>query len=400
MKITKPILFLILLFYFTVLQINAQDIIKLNNGKEYKCDINEIKSDTIYFTIDFNGSISKTHVLKSDVAFFTIGQIENLKNNIDSTAYYSIEMDDGSTLKGKIISFDESSILISDNNLGVINVKAEKIRNIEKENPDAFLKIELNDGNVLNGRIIERKANVLVFKTDNLGVIDIPTNNIKKITEINEANMKNGEYWFPNPNSSRYFFGPSGISLKKGEGYYQNIYLAYNSVSYGLTDYFTIGGGVFLPIAAFITPKVSFNITPKFYLGAGTLLGIGPGNTVIGVAYGIATYGTLEHNITLGSGFGFYDDTFQEKPIITLAAMTRVSRKIALVTENWMVPYSNYEYINGQEVVSTKYYGLVSYGIRLMSEKNYSFDFAFINSQDIVEVFFIGIPYIDFVLRF
>ncbi len=135
-------------------------------------------------------------------------------------------------------------------------------------------------------------------------------------------------------------------------------------------------------------------------MGAGTLLGIGPGNTVIGVAYGIATYGTLEHNITLGSGFGFYDDTFQEKPIITLAAMTRVSRKIALVTENWMVPYSNYEYINGQEVVSTKYYGLVSYGIRLMSEKNYSFDFAFINSQDIVEVFFIGIPYIDFVLRF
>ncbi len=264
MKITKPILFLILLFYFTVLEVNAQDIIKLNNGKEYKCDINEIKSDTIYFTIDFNGSISKTHVLKSDVVFFTIGQIENLKNNIDSTAYYSIEMDDGSTLKGKIISFDESSILISDNNLGVINVKAEKIRNIEKENPDAFLKIELNDGNVLNGRIIERKANVLVFKTDNLGVIDIPTNNIKKITEINEANMKNGEYWFPNPNSSRYFFGPSGISLKKGEGYYQNIYLAYNSVSYGLTDYFTIGGGVFLPVAAFITPKVSFNITPSF----------------------------------------------------------------------------------------------------------------------------------------
>jgi hypothetical protein len=400
MKLTKPILFLSLLFYFTVLQINAQDIIKLNNGKEYKCDIDEIKSDTIYFTLDYNGSISKTHVLKSDVTFFVIGQIEKLKNNMDSTAYYSIEMDNGSTLKGKIISFNESSILISDNNLGAINVKAEKIRNIEKEDPDAFLKIELNNGNVLNGRIIERKANVLVLKTDDLGVIDIPTNNIKKITEINEANLKNGEYWFPNPNSSRYFFGPSGISLKKGEGYYQNIYLAYNSVSYGLTDYFSIGGGVILPVAAFITPKLSFKIAPKFYLGAGTLLGIGPGNTVIGVVYGIATYGSVEHNITLGSGFGFYDDTFQEKPIITLAAMTRVSPKIALVTENWMVPYNNYEYINGQQVVTIKYNGLVSYGIRLMSEKNYSFDFAFINSQDIVDVFFIGIPYIDFVLRF
>ena len=399
MKLNKPLLIFVFFILYTT-QASSQDIIKLNNGKEYKCDIYEIKPDTIYFSLEFNGNISKTHILRSDVAFFSIKQIEKLKNDYDTAAYYSVIMNDGSTLKGKVISFDESSILISDNNLGAINIKAEKIKSIEKENPNAFLKIELNDGNVLNGKIIERKANVLVFKTDNLGVLNIPTKNIKKITEIDKTNMKNGEYWFPNPNSSRYFFGPSGISLKKGEGYYQNIYVAYNSVSYGVTDYFTIGGGVVLPVAAFITPKISFKIAPKFYMGAGTLLGIAPDNTVIGIAYGIATYGSIEHNITLGSGFGFYDDTFQEKPIITLAAMTRVSKRISLVTENWMVPYTNYEYINGQEITSTKYYGLVSYGIRLMSEKNYSFDFAFINSQDIVDVFFIGIPYIDFVLRF
>ena len=400
MQLIKPMLIFVLVISFTSQQAISQDIIKLNNGKEYKCDITGITTDTLFFKIEYKENVSNTHVLRSDVVFFTIAQIEKLKNNYDTSAYYTIIMNDGSTIKGKVVSFDESSILILDNNLGTLNVKAEKIKNIEKENPDTYLKVELNDGNILNGRIVERKANILVFKTNNLGILDIPTNSIKKISEIEKTNIKNGEYWFSNPNASRYFFSPSGISLKKGEGYYQNIYIGYNSVSYGVTDYFTIGGGVILPIAAFITPKVSFKIAPKFFMGAGTLLGIAPNNTVIGVGYAIATYGSIEHNITLGSGFGFYDDTFQEKPIITLAAMTRVSKRISLVTENWMVPYSDYEYVNGQTINTTKYYGLVSYGIRLMSEKNYSFDFAFINSQDIVDVFFIGIPYIDFVLRF
>ncbi len=47
--------------------------------------------------------------------------------------------------------------------------------------------------------------------------------------------------------------------------------------------------------------------------------------------------------------------------------MTRIARKSALVTENWIIPFDE------------EYYGLYSYGIRFFGEK-LSIDLVFINS--------------------
>ena len=44
-----------------------------------------------------------------------------------------------------------------------------------------------------------------------------------------------------NPQSSRYFFAPSGIQLRQGDGYFQSN-IALNSVSLGVTENITIGG--------------------------------------------------------------------------------------------------------------------------------------------------------------
>ncbi|MFM8432081.1 MAG: hypothetical protein ACKOA1_04720, partial [Bacteroidota bacterium] len=190
--------------------------------------------------------------------------------------------------------------------------------------------------------------------------------------------------------------------LKRGEGYYQNTYLLLNSVNVGVTDNISIGGGFELislfssgsggPIF-FLTPKVGFKVTEKFHAGGGMYVMSIPdvfndGRENLGILYGVGTVGNANSNSTLGMGWGFsFEGESSDSPIITLSGMHRVSRKTALVTENWFV----------QSDVG--YYGIYSYGVRFFGEK-VSVDLGFLNNADIMEGILIGVPYVDFVVKF
>ena len=209
---------------------------------------------------------------------------------------------------------------------------------------------------------------------------------------MDSLNFRKGKYWFPNPNYSRYFIGP-GIQLKKGDGYYQNIDLSINTVNYGITNFLSIGGGLELYStlsghpAFILMPRLGFKVAKVLWVGGGILYinAIGFGNFGgLGIGYGSATLGDENSSITLGAGWGFVETRWSDKPIITLSGMTRVSRRIGLIMENWFAPG----------------YSVISYGVRFMYEKT-SIDVGFVNSRDIVKTFPIGLPvFLDFVLKF
>lgn len=262
--------------------------------------------------------------------------------------------------------------------------------------PDtSSVRIEMLDGTVLLGKIKSRGEGALSITTISGVEANVPLNQIKEMTTISTASIHKGEYWFENPNATRYLFGPSAFNLKKGEGYYQNTYLLLNSFNYGVTDYFSIGGGIelltlFNGSPAFVlTPKVGFQTGPKTSLGGGILyanLGDIGDRSNFGIAYGVVTKGTVDKNFTVGLGWGIIDNEFSSRPIITFSGMTRLSKKIALVSENWIVP-------------ADIYYPLFSYGIRFFGEKM-AIDLAFINNPDIASEVVIGIPYVDFMVKF
>ncbi len=264
--------------------------------------------------------------------------------------------------------------------------------------------IVLIDGAEFVGNFLQKDTTTFIIKTSLIPKIEIPVNKIKSIDEVMPFNIKKGTYWFTNPNPGRYLFGPSAYNLKAGEGYYQNTYLFLNSFNVGLTDNISFGGGLefistFTSIANgnlnpifYITPKVGFKVAENVNVGAGVLYLSAPYSstkrTSMGVTYGVGTLGSTNDNITFGMGWGFVDGTFSNKPFLTVSGMTRVAKKTALVTENWFVPSND-----------GTYYTLISYGIRFFGEK-ISVDLAFLNNKDIATVFFIGIPYVDFVVKF
>lgn len=249
------------------------------------------------------------------------------------------------------------------------------------------------------GSVIEKNERELTIMTDEGTKITILLSNILDIRAIPKSLIQDGEYWYPNPNDSRYLFAPSAFNLKKGEGYYQNTYLFINSFNYGITDNFSmglgfeflstfgsLGNGSFDPIF-FVTPKYSTQVSENMRVGVGVLVGKITDNIGgFGVSYGLVTYGNPEHNATLGLGFGLFDGQLRSDPVITISGMTRLSRRISLVTENWFFPADVYR-------------GIISYGIRFFGE-TMSVDLALINNDDFTEIFPIGIPYVDFVVKF
>lgn len=338
---------------FVVCFTYAQDKV-ISEGRTIDCKIYKVTKDTLFIKIEVNSKYAKTFIPLAQVTSYEFYYENWIEENKDSTVMFQIVLADKRKFLGNILN--------------------------------------------ANNRGIE-------FEVANLGSINIKYDNIYKIEKVENVVEKDGQFWIPNPNSTRYLFAPSAYNLKKGEGYYQNVYVLLNSVNYGITDYFSIGGGIeFIstfsgyPIA-FITPKFGFHITEKFGIGMGVIAASFDGEYG-GIAYGVFTYGGIENNVTLGVGWGAIYDNYitiynpdpwdvMNKPIITVNGMMRVGPKAALVTENWFAPIGS----------DDSYMGIVTYGVRFFKDK-FTIDLALVNNMEIIEIIPIGIPYVDFVFKF
>ncbi len=213
-----------------------------------------------------------------------------------------------------------------------------------KPETKAYL-IETKDGNSYTGQIVTSDSVKVIFNAGKLGEITLQQSDIKKMEPLNAKQLKGNKYWFDNPQSTRYFFSPNGYGLKKGEGYYQNIWVLMNSFAVGINDYISVGGGLvplFLfggaPTPVWITAKVSVPVTKdKFNVGAGILAAtaLGESSGRIGIFYGIATLGSRDKNVSLGIGYGFSGGSVSNTPILNLNGMLRVGARSYLLSENY-----------------------------------------------------------------
>jgi hypothetical protein len=245
----------------------------------------------------------------------------------------------------------------------------------------------LGEGSSLVGRVVAVRADSVDFQTS-LGLVSIAIRDIRQIREGPSTSMHDGEYWFPNPNATRLFFAPTGRMLKQGDGYFADYELVFPGMAYGVTDNVSIGGGVSLfPTSVdeqvfYLTPKVGGSFGEQLHVAAG-LLFVGTPEGTGGVGYGAGTFGTPDRSLTVGVGYGFAGGDIESKPVVMLGGELRVARRVALVTENYLLP------IDENNIV-------YSFGLRFMGEK-LTTDLAIFNvsGSDII-----GIPYVDFVFSF
>jgi len=245
--------------------------------------------------------------------------------------------------------------------------------------------------------LISEDENQIVIRTTSLGDVTILRTNIKHLTIVKEGQIRNGKFWFPNPHSTRYLFAPNAFGLPKGEGYYQNVWIFFNNVNYGITNNFSMGAGI-VPMFLFgvsetpiwLLPKVSIPVSgEKFHLAAGAMIGgvVGVGSTFGGLLYGMGTYGDRNRNMSVGLGYALADGEISSSPVLTVAGMYRATDTIYYLTENYLF-------------INSGGYGIASIGIRWAPE-NFAVDFSLMRPfGDDLGGGFIGIPWLGVTLPF
>lgn len=242
----------------------------------------------------------------------------------------------------------------------------------------AYYKVETKDGNIYAGQIVEHADTYLKLQTESIGIIQLAKIDISKIRELNKKDLSDkNSRWFDYLQSSRYFYSPSGYGLKKGDAYYQNVWIMFNQFAMGVTDHLSVGFGL-IPLFLFagtatpvwVTPKVSLPIVrDKFNVGAGGLFGgvIGEDEASFGIVYGSATVGRRELNLSFGLGYGYYNDSdegelvWAKRPTFSISGMAKAGDKFYFVTENYIFDEVGLFAVGGRSLIRsvTLDYGLV-----------------------------------------
>jgi len=227
--------------------------------------------------------------------------------------------------------------------------------------------VELNNNTIITGKKVSDDGREVGIITVDKGLILIPKYQIKSITVAVNMPTVGGRKVFPNPHPSRYFYSPSGLPIKKGEGYFQSIYYLAFQGQYAITDNWSIGATSTLWASPLLLNVKYTNTLLKstdgkrnLYLATGVQAGsmtyINPG-TWLGVGYVGLTYGNAESNITINGGAlglsymdfdGSYDPvtqrfvttefrTTEKRPAISVSWNQRVSSTACFMGEVWYV---------------------------------------------------------------
>ncbi len=274
------------------------------------------------------------------------------------------------------------------------------IRDTTPADSSRMYAMRTRDGSLFVGRLIRATVDSVYFVSAG-GPVTIPRSIVVELRQIGKGALRQGVYWPSNPNDTRLFIAPTGRMLAKGEGYFSDTYLLLLLFAGGLTSRFTLGGGLsivpsddfFRNNIYYITPKVGIVQRPNVNVAAGAFVGFAGWEIAddeqdvgsFGILYGVATFGSSDAHLTVGSGLGYGGGDVADRPIFMLGGERRMTRRTSFVSENYLLPESN---------------AAISYGIRFFGEK-LSVDLAFWNAfGEDADPIFPGIPYLAFAVKF
>lgn len=342
-----------------------------------------------------DSSMNYKHLLFTDFPFDQFRGAQVFKFG-DKSLELRIYLSDGKTIQKKI---DKEELF---------RIKT-RIRFYENDyiqnDTSTIYSVYLNDGSLLKGKIKNLNHKSTTIHIENTGPINIPTDKINSIKNPKDE-IKTDIADISNPFPSNYFFGPSAISPKADENSIRvtNIFLVSGDLSLG--NHIGIGGGISLipgieldEQLLYLNMRSGFQISEKLYAGMGGMYFSMTDYITFGLGYLYTTYGNKDHNLTFNLGYGYSHYGWLENPTFSLSGMTRVGKRISIITENWLFTTKYEEYTgNGSEIVP-KLEGIFMYGVRIFNENIY-FDVCFMNFYVDEQFYFPGFPIVNFAAKF
>jgi hypothetical protein len=261
---------------------------------------------------------------------------------------------------------------------------------------NATVSVRMRDGSVLVGTLSEQTTDSVQVTTSG-GRLTVTRSAIAEMRVMPAADVHDGTYWAPDPHDTRLFFGPTGRTLERSSGYFSDVYLLILNGAYGITDRIMLGAGMsVIPFGDFfrdnlyyLAPKVALVRGDSFNLAVGALVGFSGRVSGTGTVYYIAaTNGRPDASFTYGLGYATAGGTVRGDILAMLGGSKRVSRRVALMTENYFL-------VGRGELNWAPLYGVRFIGDRL------STDLGFVNYVGHnAKPVFPGVPWLGFALKF
>lgn len=223
---------------------------------------------------------------------------------------------------------------------------------------DSLISLELSDGSILRGMIVSEDADTVIFITSAGLKITMPKSTIVS-RSITRGRMVEGRFQRFDPNYTRLLFAPTGRPLEKGEGYFTDYYVFFPGVAYGLTDNLSFMAGIsIIPGAGldnqmlFVAPRYAVELSEQFALSGGFLYMSFGGKFSTGIAFMTGSYGLQDKCFTAGIGMGYtYNENeegvkefeFAKHPILVWGGNIRLSNSISFVSENWIITGEDFD---------------------------------------------------------
>ena len=225
--------------------------------------------------------------------------------------------------------------------------------------PADAVTVTLKDGGRLVGTIVEENETAITLRTASGMELTLVRDAIASV-ERGRATARAPAPPPTDPNDSRLMFSPSGRPLGKGDGYFSDHYVVFPGFAYGLTRHLSLAGGVSTVPGVglneqlfYVSTQLGWKLSEKaaFSLG-GLYAGGAEADLDTAVAYGVTALGRPDRSLSLGFGlantreeearFGprgqYLGSTthWRSEPIVMVGGTLRASRRLSLVTENWL----------------------------------------------------------------
>lgn len=206
--------------------------------------------------------------------------------------------------------------------------------------------VHLSDGQVLEGTIVQADDALVVLRLGDGRELPIPRVLVRRIDQRTGAIGTLGRYGI-DPNRGRYFYSPAAYPLGKGNVTVAQRALVLTTAAAGVLPGIDLEVGTILPTlftrdarVGIIGGKGAVRLSDRVRIGAGAQ-GFIIADTVGGFAFGTVTMGEpdLHASINVGVAMDFLDP---QDPIgvTTLSLSRRFNKKLAFVTETWVMWFS------------------------------------------------------------
>jgi hypothetical protein len=248
--------------------------------------------------------------------------------------------------------------------------------------------LQLRDGTRVYGYLMEDGTERVVLRTIGGALIEVRRTEVVSLMPA-PGRMRAGRFLRADPNPTRLFFGPTGRSLRQGEGYVGVYELFLPFVQVGLTDSLSIGAGTPIYLGGdgdrpfWLTPKLRIHERARSATSIGVLHFFNVDGVSLGIAYAASTFGTTDDAVTVGAGWAYANNNQNNEgaAVAMLGGERRVSPRIKLLTENYIF----------------KGGGLLSGGVRFLGE-SLSADLGLAVPLGVDDL--IALPLVNFVWRF